>query len=130
MLPVVRRDKYERDVREYWIDVRTTGEMKQLMSELVIRTIEVAGDFDHPMPAPMLGDGPTPEVPGFATSGAYEVFESDPETAGESKGKGKSKGGKGKSKSDYEAYLAHRKQQAAQDAAIEEVYEDSHESYM
>ena len=95
------------------------------MSELAIRAIEVTRDIERPIPASMLGDGPTPEVSGFYAFYSESDVEDD-ECVNKSKCRSKNKGtGKGKSKSDSEAYVAHRKEQAAQDAAVE-VYEDPH----
>ena len=58
-----RRDKYESHVKEYWIDVRTTGEMRRTMSELTVRKFEVVASSGD-LPLPKLGDGPLPDLPG------------------------------------------------------------------
>ena len=58
-----RKDKYEPDVLEFWIDVRCTGELRKTYSEICIRRFEVA-DSGHAMPAPMkIGSTPMPAMP-------------------------------------------------------------------
>ena len=50
-----RRDKYEHNVKEYWIDVETTGSFENENEESLIDTTHGSGDavdFDLGLPAP------------------------------------------------------------------------------
>ena len=58
-VPVARRDKYERHIREYWVDVETVGTLAQSMEEEVTQSYEIV-DFDCALPAPALGSSPKP----------------------------------------------------------------------
>ena len=56
-----RRDKYERHVKEFWVDVATEGTLAKSMVEEVSQSFEIV-DFDCSLPAPMLGNSPRPDL--------------------------------------------------------------------
>ncbi|CAE7241178.1 unnamed protein product [Symbiodinium sp. CCMP2592] len=62
-------DKYEKDVKEYWVDIKTTGEVRRTMSEVTIRSF-VVDNCPAAFPAPpSIGKDAMPFMPdesGFA----------------------------------------------------------------
>ena len=58
---VVRRDKYERHLREFWVDVETVGTLAKSMEEEITQSYEIV-DFNCSLPVPTLGDSPKPWV--------------------------------------------------------------------
>ena len=124
MIPAFpRRDKYELHVKEYWIDVRTTGEMKRTMSELTIRKFEVICP-EATLPMPKLPSEPLPKLPEEDDAGA-DVAPETVESSDEENGQAKSK----KKQAQQEAaakVVAERKAQDAKMAEHEEILEDPH----
>ena len=59
MLLPGRRDKYQRHIREYWVDVATTGFLATELEEQFLQQFEVT-DCNMEMPAPTLGSCPMP----------------------------------------------------------------------
>ena len=58
---VGRRDKYERHLKEFWVDVATEGTLAKSMVEQVSQSFEIV-DFDCSLPAPTLGSSPKPDL--------------------------------------------------------------------
>ena len=54
-----RRDKYEKDVWEFWVDVETTGSVTQSCEEEFLQSFEIV-DADVEVPAPTIGSSPMP----------------------------------------------------------------------
>ena len=50
-----RKDKYEKHVREFWVDVETVGRLDTLHSEELNQSYVIVDDHDCELPSPMLG---------------------------------------------------------------------------
>ena len=107
--PVPRADKYEADVKEYWIDILTQGELRRTITEITIRQVEVV-DTGKPLPMPCVGSEPGPVVPGLE-----DRSDSEGSDAAKLKRKGTRRASEGLSDAKAEAHRA---------AGVEDVEED------
>ncbi|CAE7384228.1 unnamed protein product [Symbiodinium sp. CCMP2592] len=101
---------YCTDVKEYWVDTKTTGEITRTMSETTIRRFEVR-DVEMPLPAPLVGKSPQPFLPDDE-----EAYYEDQEEGSEEE-EGKEEGTDSKSK--QSKALRKRKEKDARNAATE-----------
>ena len=56
-----RRDKYQRKIWEYWVDVETVGSLAHLQAEEFNQHFEII-DCDMELPGPTLGSSPDPHL--------------------------------------------------------------------
>ena len=113
MLRHLRRDKYEKDVKEYWIDVKCTGELRRAVVEVTIRHFEVVDIQNRAIPTPAIGNGPGPLVP------AFEDPEDPASSENEHSADDEQPRGRPRSKK------ADARKAAEKDSALAEVQEDS-----
>ena len=112
-----RRDKYEPDVREFWIDVKVTGELKKTISEVTIRRFEVADVKSRSIPTPLSMSG-GPMVPGF------DERESSDEISGSEDSDGSNNAKNKRPMRAPTSDFGPSKKRAAEQASIEEVLEE------
>ena len=105
----LRRDKYERKVKEYWVDVKTSGSSEHVVAEEVLQEYQVVDPKLKSLPAPTLGKSPRPDLDADGASSDSESCdegadddddeEDDKEASSEDgKGKGQATTRKAKSK--------------------------------
>ncbi|CAE7322382.1 unnamed protein product [Symbiodinium microadriaticum] len=58
-LELIRKDKYEPDILEYWTDIKTSGKLRRSCAETTIRKIEVT-DIGGDFPGLMMDEGSAP----------------------------------------------------------------------